>query len=106
LIVTLDNRPMSQQEMTGFVERLYPANGEELSTRTENVRSAIVTGFSRGTGNRGQTRWDAFNAVTEYLDWQSTFKETAFPREENRLDSLLNGNAAKVRNRALELLLS
>ena len=107
IVFTLDMKEMSNQEMTEFAERLFPSpEGETVSTRTENIRQAIVTGFSRGTGNHGETRWDAFNAVTEYLDWQSTFRETEFSREENRLDSLLNGNGAKIRNRAMELLLA
>jgi hypothetical protein len=70
------------------------------------MREAIVTGFSRGTGNRGQTRWDAFNSVTEWVDWESTFRTTEFSREENRFESLLTGKGANTRNRALELLLN
>jgi fido (protein-threonine AMPylation protein) len=54
----------------------------------------------------GRTRWDAFNAVTEHLDWAGTFRETEFSREENRFESLVTGSAARVRERAMELLLN
>jgi hypothetical protein len=102
----LDTAEISRSEVVAFAETLFPSKGEEVSTRTENMREAIVTGFSRGTGNVGRTRWDLFNSVTEFLDWGSTFRETDFSREENRFESLTSGNAARTRSRALELLLN
>ena len=103
----LDLTPMTRDEVVTFATRLFPAKDEnDVSTKTENMRESIVTGFSRGTGNVGRTRWDAFNAVTEYLDWNSTNRETDFSREENRFESLTSGNGAKTRTRALELLLN
>lgn len=106
IVISLDNKDMSVSEMENFAERLFPSQGDDVSTRLENIRSQVVAGFTRGTGNRGKTRFDALNAVTEYLDWQSTFRETDFSRAENRLDSLINGSGARTRARALELLLS
>ena len=106
IVISLDNKDMSVSEMEDFTERLFPARDDEPSKRLEGIREQVVTGFTRGTGNRGKTRFDALNAVTEYLDWQSTFRETDFSREENRLDSLINGNGARTRARALELLLN
>ena len=103
----LDNSPMNRYEMQHFVAQLFPTKDEDnIPTRVLNLREQITTGFIRGTGNVGQTRFDAFNAVTEYLDWSSTFKETEFSREENRFESVLTGNVADVRARALELLLN
>lgn len=107
IVTTLDNAPMTRDEVVAFARTLYPAADEtKVPTRTANTREAIVTGFSRGTGNVGRTRWDAFNSVTEQLDWNGTFRETEFPREENRFDSIVSGAAARTRTRALELLLS
>lgn len=107
VVTTLDNTPMTRTEVVSFARALFPATDEaEVPTRTQNVRTAIETGFVRGAGNVGQTRWDAFNAVTEQLDWQGTFRETEFSREENRFDSIVSGAAARTRNRALELLLN
>ncbi len=106
VVTKLDDTPMSRGEVVAFAEQLFPVRGEELSARTENMRGDIVAGFSRGTGNQGQTRWDALNAVTEFVDWQSTFRETEFSREENRFESVMHGNGAGLRARALELLLN
>lgn len=102
----LDNADFSIREMETFAERLIPSTGDDVPTRTENRRSDLVIGFSRGTGNRGATRWDAFNAVTEFIDWQSSFRETDFSREENRFESILAGSGARMRARALEMLLN
>jgi hypothetical protein len=103
----LDNTPITQSEVDAFARVLFPAADEaNVPTRTANVRDAIATGFVRGTGNVGRTRWDAFNAVTEHLDWESRFRVTEFSREENRFESLVTGYAARIRSRALELLLN
>ncbi len=103
----LDNADMSQGEMETFARVLLPADDEsDVSTRLQNNREAIVTGFTRGAGNVGRSRWDAFNAVTEWLDWSSTFRETAYPATENRFESLTTGNGARTRARAMELLLN
>jgi hypothetical protein len=107
VVNALDNAPITRSEVIDFARTLFPAADElNVPTRTENVRDAILTGFVRGTGNVGRTRWDAFNAVTEHLDWAGTFRETEFSREENRFESLVTGSAARVRERAMELLLN
>lgn len=106
-VVALDSKPMSRGQVVSFAEQLFPIDPEATNkSRVENQREAIVTGFSRGTGNYGETRWDAFNAVTEYLDWQSTFRETTYSKQENRFESLLVGKGAGTRERALALLMA
>lgn len=101
----LDLAPMTGNEVERFAALLFPATDEsDVSARVQNTREAITEGFVRGTGNVGRTRWDAFNAVTEHLDWASSFRETEFSREDNRFESLTVGSAAKIRTRALELL--
>lgn len=105
LVSHLDRTPITAPEVERFATLLFPAVDENnVSTRVQTMRDAVTVGFVRGTGNIGRTRWDALNAVTEFLDWQSSFRETEFSREENRFESLTSGNAAKVRARALELL--
>lgn len=106
-VVALDSKPMTRAQVEVFAEQLFPIDPDAVNkSRVENQRQAVVTGFSRGTGNYGETRWDAFNAVTEYLDWTSTFRETQFSKQENRFESLLVGKGANTRARALDLLLS
>lgn len=107
IVTQLDSAPMAREEVVSFARALFPAADEEdVPTRTQNVRDSIVSGFFRGSGNVGRTRWDALNSITEHLDWNGTFRETEFPREENRFDSIVSGSAARIRDRALELLLN
>lgn len=106
-VTALDSQAMTLEEVVEFANRLFPAADETaVPARTQKTRDAIVTGFHRGAGNVGRTRWDAFNSVTEHLDWNGTFRETEHSREDNRFESLLSGSAAGVRQRAMELLLN
>lgn len=109
----LDNTPMTGNEVERFVYSLFnatiPANTAErdaIPTRLLNRIEAITAGFTRGTGNTGRTRWDAFNAVTEHLDHGSSYRETENSKEDNRFASLLLGDGADLRERAMALLLS
>lgn len=107
VVSALDNAEFTQAEMVNFATRLFPAQDEnDVPTRTQNTRDQVIAGFSRGSGNVGRTRWDAFNAVTELLDWQTSFRETEFSREENRFESIVSGHVARTRSRAMEMLLS
>jgi hypothetical protein len=54
----------------------------------------IVANFEHGRGNKGQTLWDAYNGVTEWLDYQRGASNS------NRLDSSWFGNSAKIRSLA------
>lgn len=105
----LNSKPMDTSEMRAFTAELLPAakEGEEPSTQIINRREAVAALFNRGEGNLGRSRFDAFNAVTEYFNHEVTGgKETATKtRGENRLVSLLpGGNHDKVITRAAELL--
>lgn len=107
LVNALDNQPMTRAEVVSFAEQLFPTDDtDDVATRTKNMREAVITGFARGLGNVGQTRWDAFNSVTEYVDYFSTFRETDFSREENRFESLTTGSGSRIKARALEMLLN
>lgn len=108
----LDKTPMDGSEMAAFTRDLLgvarDAAPEDIPTRTQTALDSITAGFTRGMGNVGRTRWDAFNAVTEHLDWFAPYRQTENSRADNRFTSLfnVNGGSAKVRERALELLLN
>lgn len=109
-VTKLDATPMTQGEVAVFARQLLEvdanAKPDDIPTRTQNKLDAIITGFTRGTGNQGRTRWDALNSVTEYLDHGAAYRETDNTKEDNRFSSLFNGDGAKVRARAMELLLN
>ena len=115
---------LAEQEVTktyvdGFVAALLPSNKkeeEDASTRTENRRGAVVNLFQNGTGNLGKTRWDLFNAVTEYVDHHQNGRVTQARLErspanvnieaEQRFERSLFGAGATMKQKALDLLLA
>ena len=54
----------------------------------------IIANFESGRGNKGQTLWDAYNGVTEWLDHQRGGSDSS------RLESAWFGNSAKTRSQA------
>jgi hypothetical protein len=100
--IALADQRMSEFEMMAFLENLLP--GE--STRTENRREALLALFSKkDSGNLGQSRWDAYNAVTEYITHERGHKEMATSSaEENRFFSVLEKDT--LRAQAMKLLLN
>ncbi len=73
--------------------------------RTEKARVEIHDLYRRGLANRGRTKWDALNAVTEYVDHHRTYGKTQQgTREETRFASTLFGSGADIKARAVDLL--
>lgn len=107
----LDSVAMSRNEMDGFSLQLFGLKDESaLSEASPQLRSKVETVrelFIRGTGNVGKSRWDAFNAVTEFTDWHGSFRTTDnASADENRFLSILGGPVMKLKDRAAELLLN
>lgn len=99
---TLGQSLLTPAQMSDFSKLLVPAQDEkEPSTRTANIRNEIATLFERGAGNKGQTRWDALNAVTDYADHNATIRG-----QNTRLESALMGSGATLKQRAFDLLTS
>jgi len=77
----------------------------EINTKTLNDLKALNTLFVRGTGNSGQTKWDAYNAVTEFVDHTRSIRVTdGRSRSESRFESVLLGSGDDLKARAFELL--
>ena len=93
---------MSAEECKAFLEKLLPGEG----TRVENRRSEILNLFGEGgTANEGSSRWDAYNAVTEYVTHNRTYRQTDNTSvETNRFIGVLEKNKMSVR--AMDLLLA
>jgi phage/plasmid-like protein (TIGR03299 family) len=100
----------------GFIGALLPASREEVPTRTENRRNELVNLFQNGRGNNGRTKWDLFNAVTEYVDHHSvgrlsttrTLRSEASDNieAETRFERAILGSGALLKQRAMDLLLN
>lgn len=97
--VQLANERMTVPQLNEFLMKLLPGDGE----RAEERRTVIGRLFHEGKGNEGRTRWDAFNAVTEYATHQATHRETE-DRDSNlnRFTSLME--RPTINEKALNLL--
>lgn len=106
VINELDKQAMSKGEMVSFAEKLIPdAKEDKTTTRANNIRAEIVDLFSHGRGNLGKTRFDALNAVTEYVDHsRATKSKTEGMEDENRFSSSMFGSGAKLKAQAYSLL--
>ena len=71
---------------------------QRSKTRLKNKVDELVSLFEEGMGNEGKTRYDMFNAVTEYLDHHSVKKNTNNGR---RFLSNLSGMQANKKRRAM-----
>lgn len=94
-------KAMASQEINE--ELLAAYMGNILNTkrpRQHPAWSQLVGNFENGLGNRGKTLWDAYNAVTEWIDHQRGM----FAAE--RLESTWFGVGARLRNRAHEAALA
>lgn len=104
------NRLLDEQfnigQMQTFAEQLLPADGE-ASTKTKNNRAKIVELFSLGRGNKAvaNTKWAAFNAVTEYVDhFATTRKRGDTSDSEARMNSAILGAGATLKQKAYNIL--
>lgn len=102
----LNQQPMSPDDMDCFSKLLFPSKGEdkgeEVATRTSNMRWGVQRLFNRpSAGTSGLTRWDAFNATTDFADHFSTIRG-----QNTRMESALMGSGAELKQKAFELLTS
>ena len=108
----LDSKAISKEELYNFLGELYPMKDDE-DERTVNRHNDIAALFNRGAGNLGKSRWDAFNAVTEYVDHHQHATRMANAIEnknheyiQNRIGSLSTpgGQMDRFKRKALNLL--
>lgn len=116
---TLASQKVNVNYVENFVDTLMPSkkeDEEETSTRTQNRREQIVNLFESGRGNRGESKWDLYNAVTEYVDHHQGTRvsknrtnrsdEFANVDSELRFERALLGSGAVLKQKAMDLLLA
>lgn len=98
----LAKRSISQSDLEKYVKLVLKLDDdkEKLSTRSKNILADIFERFESGKGNnfpgvRG-THWAAYNAVTEWLNYERGHND------DTRLSSLWFGDSANTSKRALE----
>jgi hypothetical protein len=88
-----------------FETLLGVKTGVEISTRTENQLTELTRLFVAGSGNIGRTRWDGFNAVTEFVDHSRSSRVSEGRNEgEVRFESVLMGSGDALKAKAFDLL--
>lgn len=110
---------ISSTYVDGFINALIPAEADEngeIATRTANRRDEIKALFAGGMGNHGKTRWDLFNAVTEFVDHKQGGRVTQKRMNlsdasinieaEQRLERAIFGAGATLKQKAMDLLLA
>lgn len=99
LFNALANKPLTHPLFNQYVEELFPHYGDNPGKRTrehrEGVAEALAHEWNQISGIK-DTWYSAFNAATQYVDWQY---ETKTPQLENALF----GSGANIKQRALSL---
>lgn len=100
-----------QDDPKAALEKVAEAEGKKRSeTMLNNAFDALLGSFERGKGNAGADRFDALNAVTEYVDHQRgrmgryATKAKAIGALDRALDSAAFGAGAELKARAVKLL--
>ncbi len=105
LVEHLANRTLKQQELTAYVETVFPSREGEPGGRIQNIRQDVLRLIESGKGNdrpgiRG-TAWAAINGVVEYVDHERAGRgKTAQERASSRLESAWFGYGATIKARA------
>ncbi|RLC38848.1 hypothetical protein DRH27_01310 [Candidatus Falkowbacteria bacterium] len=108
--------PMITTEFKAFAKELLPDNKKDKETSkliaapvTVNKRNEMLELFKNGTGIKGtavaNTRWAAYNAVTEYADHKGTVRVADTSDYGNaRMKSIVWGSGSTLKKKALALL--
>jgi len=103
---TMAMTPMSFDEAYKTFEKVLGiSDSAKASTRANNQLNDLMHLFKYGTGNAGRSYWDAFNAVTEFIDHsRSNRVSNGRSQQEVRFESVLMGSGDSMKARAFDLL--
>jgi len=114
---TLAEESITHGEAEEIIEAWLGEKDENASRTIQNRReeafSSVYNLFIQGQGNRGQTKWDLYNGMTEYLDHTASLvrrsKGNEMIAEERRFSDLVvspdRGNIGKAKQNALDIMI-
>ena len=97
----LAQEAMDKAQLEEFLVQLFgeEENPEAIGVRVRNQMDRVGDLFYNGMGNVGETRWDALNAVTEFVDHHRGPDD-----QSKRLNAAWFGGGADMKAKAWELL--
>lgn len=97
----LAHKDINQQDVLNYVKLVFdlPAEDQNFTKAQAKLVVELVDDIYKGIGNTGETLWDAYNGVTQYLSHQKG------RTQEKRLDNLWFGDSQKLNQKALNLAL-
>lgn len=101
----LASRSINQEDLRKYVKVVFGVNhlpDDEISTRQSNILSRVEELFETGKGTdvAGYNYWRAYNAVTEYANWERGRNDAS------RMDSVWFGQNAVLINKAFDAALA
>lgn len=106
VISRLSSVQINNVTLAGYVDEVFPTKEDaQFTTRTDNIRDEVTKLFDTGRGNQlpgvKGTPWAAYNAVTQYVDWERSGRgKTPEVRANNRLNSIWFGSGAQIKAKA------
>ena len=97
----LASRDINKADLEKYIKVVFDLQtkkDDDISTRQKNINSRIVELFEtgRGTDVAGDNYWKAYNAVTEYVNWEKG------RTNENRMESAWFGQNQTLISKALD----
>jgi phage/plasmid-like protein (TIGR03299 family) len=100
--IKLAETKVSESEVKAFLDILIPEHADAtFNTRRNNILVGIREKFVSGKGNNGETLWDLYNGVTEYVDFDRTVKKNT-----PRWIASTFGSGSKIKSDAFRLVSS
>ena len=101
----LFNTGFDRPQFDEFTQALIPSlKTEKPSKQALRVADTLETLFVNGTGTNGASKWDAYNAVTEFCSHEKTYKQTNSSPDENQFADFTKGQGFPLAEKALKLL--
>lgn len=106
----LFDQKFSDSQMEDYIEKVYPLKPNAKNSKRNDERRAKVLDLFQNSDtlkNVRGTKWAAWNSVTEHTDhFRTRVNRKKSNQDEIRFKSELNGQAANLKSRALNILLS
>lgn len=117
VINQLDKEEISKSYVEQFIATIVPSDdSDKIAKQTATKRDIITDLYYNGTGNNGRTKWDLYNAITEYVDHKSRGRETTVSKyrsdadanisDEQRFKRAMFGQGSRLKQEAFDLLLN